>query len=134
LHEKELKIINRTYADYTLPHLAPLKTAKIEKLSQDLSCLTISTSVGVGFKWMDMIATAIRDAKKDKKYYDDGNFIVKSVRLLLDYKQSVAARTSFRNELWPDFKTKYEALGSTITLIDYEEMDLTVASTTSKAT
>tara|TARA_B100000287_G_scaffold76227_1_gene68233 strand:- start:309 stop:1718 length:1410 start_codon:yes stop_codon:yes gene_type:complete len=139
LHEKKLKIINRTYADYTLPHLAPLKTAKIEKLSQDVSCLTISTSVGVGFKWMDMIATAIRDAKKDKKYYDDGNletgnFIVKSVRLLLDYKQSVAARTSFRNELWPDFKTKYEALGSTITLIDYEEMDLTVASTTSKAT
>ena len=86
-----------------------------------------------------MIATAIRDAKKDKEYYDDGNletgnFIVKSVRLLLDYKQSMAARTSFRGELWPDFKTKYEALGSTITLIDYEEMDLTVASTTSKAT
>ena len=56
------------------------------------------------------------------------------LHMQLDYKQSVAARTSFRNELWPDFKTKYEALGSTITLIDYEEMDLTVASTTSKAT
>jgi hypothetical protein len=132
LHQKELDMANRTFADYTLPHLAPLKTAKIEKLQEDLSCLTIPTSVGVGFKWMDMIATSIRDAKKDADK-NDTKFIIKSVRLLLDYKQSVASRKNFREELWPDFKTKYNALGSAIILEQYEEMDLTVASTTSNS-
>ena len=132
LHQKELDMANRTFADYTLPHLAPFKTAKLAKLQEDLSCLTISTSVGVGFKWMDMIATSIRDAMK---YADenDTKFIIKSVRLLLDYKKSVASRKIFREELWPDFKTKYNALGSAIILEEYEEMDLTVASTTSNS-
>ena len=56
--------------------------------------------------------------------------ILISVVMLLDYKQSVSNRKKFRNDLWPDFKTKYDALDSPIELDDYEEMDLTVASIT----
>ena len=88
-----------------------------------------------------MIATSIRNAKLldvngvpvNKEYFDDkGEFKVKSVVMLLDYKQSESNRKDFRDNLWPDFKTKYNSLDSSIKLDDYEDMDLTVSSTTSK--
>tara|TARA_B110000211_G_C14028253_1_gene530861 strand:+ start:97 stop:1539 length:1443 start_codon:yes stop_codon:yes gene_type:complete len=139
--QKAEALANRTYADYTLPHLAPLKTKKINKLAEDKTRLVVPVTASVGFKWLDMIATSIRNAKLldvngvpvNKEYFDDkGEFKVKSVVMLLDYKQSESNRKDFRDNLWPDFKTKYNSLDSSIKLDDYEDMDLTVSSTTSK--
>ena len=146
LHGEEESIANRVYADYGLPHLAPFKTAKLNTLRADVTKLVIPVTVGIAFKWLDMIATTIRNAMdlseideetgkpvNQKYYYEDDKgelvFGVKSVQLLLDYKQSASARKQFRNEFWPDFQTKWTALGSNIILEDYEEMDLTVPST-----
>lgn len=146
LHGEKESIANRVYADYSLAQLAPFKIAKLNTLQADLTKLVIPVTVGIAFKWLDMIATAIRNAmdltEKDKKtgepinqkyYYKDDKgklvFGVKSVQLLLDYRQSASARKLFRDEFWKDFKTKWNALGSNIILEDYEEMDLTVPST-----
>tara|TARA_B100000287_G_scaffold170009_1_gene160376 strand:+ start:257 stop:1738 length:1482 start_codon:yes stop_codon:yes gene_type:complete len=146
LHKESESIANRVYADYSLPHLAPFKTRKLDALRTDVTKLVIPVTVGIAFKWLDMIATAIRDAMDlseideetgkpvNLKYYykdDRGKLVfgVKSVQLLLDYKQSYAARSQFRKEFWPDFEDKFKALGSNIILEDYEEMDLTVPST-----
>ena len=57
-------------------------------------------------------------------------FTIKKVQLLLDYRQSKALRTDFRNKYWPDFKTKFSAITSDFELVDYEEMDLTISDTT----
>ena len=129
LFEKKEILKHRTLADYSLPHLAPLKIAKLEELRKETDTLVIPVTVKMGFKWFDLIATSIRN---DEKLAKDNSelFIIKKVQLLLDYRQSKALRTDFRNNLWPDFKTKFNAFTSDFELVDYEEMDLTIPDTT----